>query len=75
MIIWLNSFSGRLVISISFHSFSEILSSSLDWNMSPLFFFLLILCVCFDALGKVAKSPSLDEWLYVGDILWGCHHR
>ena len=37
--------------------------------MSPHFF--LILCVCLDALGKAATSPSLDEWLYVGDILWG----
>lgn len=36
-----------------------------------LLIFSLIFCVCFDALDKAATSPSLDEWLYVGDTLWG----
>ena len=49
----------RLLISVSFISFSEVLSYSFIWNI---FLGLLILLnyVCFYVLGKSTVSPSLE---------------
>ena len=56
----LNSASSRVLVSISFSSFSAILSCSFIWDM---FLCLLILAdfLCFHVLGRLAMSPSLDN--------------
>ena len=67
-----NSLSGRLLISILFSSFSEVLSCSFNWNI--FFVFLVLpnsLSVCFYVLGKSAPSaPSLEGVAFLGDALW-----
>ena len=67
----LNSFSGRLFISVLFGSFF--------WGFylvllivvySSVSSFCLILCACFYVLVNLVTSPSLEGMAYV-DVLWG----
>lgn len=58
MSITLNSFFGRLFISVSLRYFYDILSYSLIWNIVLCFF---ILFGCCPELGKTATPFSLEE--------------
>ena len=62
MSITLNSLWGRLLISILFSAFSEILSCSFYWNN---LFFCPTLCVCFCVLVNWLPLATLNEWPYI----------
>lgn len=67
MNITLNYLPGRLLISVSFRSFSEVLFNSLLFERYP-----VVSSFCFYVLNISAMSPSLErEALCRKGILWG----
>lgn len=56
MTITLNSLFNRQLTFVSLSSFSGVLSCVFVWNV---FFYLLLLPVCFSVLGRSAMSPGL----------------
>lgn len=67
MNITLNYLPGRLLISVSFSSFSEVLFNSLLFERYP-----VVSSFCFYVLNISAMSPSLErEALCRKGILWG----
>lgn len=66
VMITLNSLLGEFLISFLYSSFTECLSCFFIWNIVHFF---LIFCVYFYILDRLVTFSSLEEWLYVEDIL------
>ena len=71
MTITLNYLLGRLLISISLSSFSEVLSCSFILNIFVCLLFCPLLCVYLYILGRLANFLILEKWPYIRDVLQG----
>lgn len=66
----LNSLCGRLLISLSSSSFSEVCLVLSLRTYSSFSAFCLTLCVCFYVLGRLIPSPGFEVVVYVKVVLW-----
>ena len=64
-------FVRRLLISVSFISFSEVLSYSFNWNIFLCLLILLYSLFVSTYQVNQLSLPVLKEWSYLGHVLWG----